>query len=278
MSTGTNFAWSVRREFWEHYRSLLYVPAAVAAIVFVGVLTGMLRHPWNFPAMEPAKRAIAVAMPYSIAASVILLTSFLVAFFYCLDTLHAERRDRSILFWKSMPVSDAASVLAKAFVAFIVLPVVGFTMALGTQLVVLGTSAALVPPLAGAPLGRMTIVMLYGVGIHALWFVPIYGYLLLVSAWAPRAPFLWAVVPPMALIAAEKLALDTGFVDALIRYRFVGAMHEGFSRGAMRGPIFELSQLEPARFFASPNLWIGLAVGAAFIYAAIRLRRRRDPS
>ena len=278
MSGQRNFHWSVRREFWEHYRSLLWVPVAVAIIVFASVLVGMLRHPWNLGALEPAKRAIAIAMPYSIAASVILLTSFLVAFFYCLDTLHAERRDRSVLFWKSMPVSDTTTVLAKFFVAAAVLPVIGFTVALATQLVVLAASTAIVPGLADVRLGQMTVVMMYGIAIHALWFVPIYGYLMLVSAWAPRAPFLWAIIPPIALVAAEKLAFDTGFISSVLRYRFMGAMTEGFSPGAMRGPITQISQLEPARFFASPNLWIGLAIGAACIYAAIRLRRQRDPS
>jgi ABC-2 type transport system permease protein len=278
MSGHCNFSWSVRREFWEHYRSLILVPAAVAIVVFASVLVGMLRHHWNLGALEPAKRAVAIAMPYSIAASVILLTSFMVAFFYSLDSLHAERRDRSVLFWKSMPVSDATTVLAKAFIAFAVMPAIGFAAALVTQLLVLAAATALVPGLGDVALGQMTVVMMYGLAIHALWFVPIYGYLMLVSAWAPRAPFLWAIIPPIALVAAEKLALDTGFVASVLRYRFMGAMTEGFTPGAMRGPITQISQLEPARFFASPNLWIGLAIGAACICGAIRLRRQRDPS
>ena len=66
-----------------------------------------------------------------------MLTAFLVGVFYCLDALHGERRDRSILFWKSLPVSDLTTVLAKASVPCRVLPPRAFALALATQLMLL---------------------------------------------------------------------------------------------------------------------------------------------
>jgi ABC-2 type transport system permease protein len=249
---------------------------ALAAFSF-----GFARHAGGIraiEALEPAKRAITVALPFSMVASVVLLSSFIVGLFYSLDALHAERRDRSVLFWKSMPVSDWTTVLAKAFVPIAVQPVVAFTIALATQLLMLAVSAVLLPPFAEVNLAQMTAVMAYGLAIHALWFAPIYGYLLVMSAWAPRMPLLWAVTPVVAAIGVEKIAFGSDFLAYVLRYRFMGAMIEGFAPNALKNPVTQLSQLEPAHFFASPNLWLGLAIAAAFLYAAVRLRRYREPN
>ena len=279
MSPFSNFHWSVRRELWEH-RSVTLVPIAVAIVAWVSFLVHVVRNPGKATAMAalaPAKRAIAAAMPFSMVASVVLLSSFVVGVFYALDALHAERRDRSVLFWKSMPVSDTTTVLAKAAIPFALLPFIAFVAALSTQLLMLPIAHGSLP-LADLDLGRMTLVMAYGVAIHALWFAPIYAYLLLVSAWAPRAPLLWTIVPFVVIAFAEKIAFGTAFALSVLRYRVLGAMSEGFAPNALHSPITQLSQLEPARFFASPNLWLGLAFAAACIYGAIRLRRHRDPS
>jgi ABC-2 type transport system permease protein len=279
MSPLSNLYWSLRRELWEH-RSITLVPIAVAVVALVSFLVHVVRNPGNpaaLAALAPAKRAISVAMPFSMVASVILLSSFVVGLFYALDALHAERRDRSVLFWKSMPVSDTITVLAKFAVTFAVLPAIAFAAALATQLLMLPIAHSSLP-LGDLDLGRMTVVMMYGVAIHALWFAPLYAYLLLVSAWAPRAPLLWTILPFLALAAAEKIALGSAFLLSVLRYRLVGAMSEGFAPNALHTPITQLSQLEPARYFASPNLWLGLAFAAACIYGAIRLRRHRDPS
>jgi ABC-2 type transport system permease protein len=278
MTRRSHFYWSVRRELWEH-RSIFWVPLAVAALAMASFLVGFARHVGGergLEAMESAKRAATIALPYSAVASAVLLSSFIVALFYALDALHAERRDRTVLFWKSMPVSDTVTVLAKAFVPFAVAPAIAFVAALAAQLLMLAASAAILPILSDVRLGQMTVVMAYGVAIHALWFAPIYGYLLLVSAWANRAPIVWAVVPVFGLMAAENIALGTNFVGAVLRYRFMGAMTEGFAPNSLKGPITQLSQLEPAHFFASPNLWLGLVFAAAFIYAAVHLRRSRE--
>jgi ABC-2 type transport system permease protein len=123
----------------------------------------------------------------------------------------------------------------------------------------------------------MTLVMLYGLAVHALWYAPIYGWLLLVSAWAKRAPFLWAVLPVFAGFVVEKIAFGTSHVASLVRYRVLGAMSEAFALDAMSEPITQVSLLDPVRFLGSPGLWIGLAFAAAFLAAATWLRRRREP-
>ena len=276
-----NFRWSVRRELWEH-RSVFWGPLAVGIVAIAAWFVYVTRHTNELrrvAALAEPKRAIAISMPYSMAASLILLTAFVVGMFYCLDALNAERRDRSILFWKSMPVSDTTTVLAKAFVPFAVLPAVGFVVTLVVQGLMLLASGPVLPiQWDELHLGTMTMVMAYGLAVHALWFAPLYGYLLLVSAWARRAAILWAVLPIFAIAVAEQIALGTAWFASAMRYRFMGAMAEAFAPNALHGPITELSQLTPAKYFSTPNLWLGLVFAAAFIYAAIHMRRRREPT
>jgi ABC-2 type transport system permease protein len=278
------FRWSVRRELWEH-RSVFVGPLAVAAIVLLAFFYHVGRVA-VIPAADPGKRAHIAALPYSAAASAILFTSLVVAFFYCLDSLNAERRDRSILFWKSMPVSDLTTVLAKFTVPFVAIPLVAAAVALASQVVMMVTVSIVLAakgmdpgyPWEIFPLPRMTVVMLYGLFVHALWYAPIYGWLMLVSAWARRAPLLWAVLPFIAIMAVEAITMGSSTFASAIRYRLAGAVKEAFSVDALKAPVMELSQLEPARFFSNSNLWLGIAFALACVAAAVYLRRSREPN
>jgi len=287
MNTRATLAWSLRRELWEH-RSVYIAPLVAAGIALLAFIVHVGKQAEILKALlqaDSVKRMTVVAMPYGIMASVILFTSFVVALFYCLDALYAERRDRSILFWKSMPVSDRMTVLSKALVPMAVLPAVAFGVALASQLLLVVASGAVLAARgvdvgevwSALPLAQMTVVMAYGLVVHALWYAPIYGWLLLVSAWAKKAPFLWAVFPVFAVFVFEKIAFDTSYLFSLVKYRFTGAMTEAFMPGASKGFVTTLDQLDPARFVASPGLWLGLVAAALFLVAAIRIRRSREP-
>jgi ABC-2 type transport system permease protein len=279
--------WSVRRELWEN-RSVYIAPLAIAAVVLFGFLVSTLHWRRRFRAvlaLDPAAQPAALAMPYSIAATLIIVTSLIVGAFYCLEALLGERRDRSILFWKSLPVSDLTTVLSKISIPLVVLPVTAFAISLATQLAMLLWATAVL--LLGGPrdatlwtrlpLVQMTLVMFYGLTVHVLWHAPLYAWLLLVSAWARRTPFLWAVLPPMVLGVLEGIAFQTHYFGRLLRYRVVGAMEEAFALKAGDKDILQLTQLDPLRFLGSPGLWIGLVAAAAFLAAAARLRRYREP-
>ena len=124
------FYWSVRRELWEH-RSLFLAPMAVGALGIFGFVLSLLRPeqtPDGLTAIPSSFDPTALAMPYSHAAMLITLTGLVVSFFYALDALYSERRDRSILFWKSLPVSDWTAVLAKAAIPIAVMPLLMFAL------------------------------------------------------------------------------------------------------------------------------------------------------
>jgi ABC-2 type transport system permease protein len=283
--------WSVRRELWES-RSIYIAPLVVAAVVLFASLIGTIGLPRRMRAAsaldDPAKVHAAIVKPYSMAPAPIILVTFLVGIFYSLDALHGERRDRSILFWKSLPVSDLTTVLSKASIPLAVLPLIGFVLGLATQRLVLLLSAAV---LLGSGVSPATLwaefrffqeplVMLYGLTVHVLWFAPIYGWLLLVSAWARRMPVLWAALPPFAIVLVEKIAFGTSHFCSLLQHRVTGAMTEAFAVTSARGSdqsFDKLTQLDPVRFLSTPGLWVGLAITAACLAAAVRLRHDREP-
>jgi ABC-2 type transport system permease protein len=271
--------WSVRREFWE-YRSLYIAPLAVAALTLFGYLIATMGYAISKPNL--AQRRAALEEPLSFAAGVIMGTAFIVSIFYSLDALHGERRDRSILFWKSLPVSDFTTVLSKASIPLIVLPLLAFAIVVATQLImlILSTLVLLGSGLSIAtlwiPVFQMSLMLLYHlVTVHMLWYAPLYGWLLLISAWARRAPFLWAALPPLAICAVEKIAFNTMHVAAMLQNRLGGGAEAVTAPGTL--PMDPMTHLTPGNFISSPGLWIGLVIAAGFLAAAVRLRRYQGP-
>src|SRR5881397_2841946 len=141
-ATPQPFYWSVRRELWEN-RSIYVAPILVGVVVLFGFLVSTIGLPERRRAvllLDPAKARTGIEAPYDMAAIMLILTAFIVGLFYCLDALHGERRDRSILFWKSLPVSDLTTVLAKASIPLVVLPVLVFAIIVVTQMILLLSS------------------------------------------------------------------------------------------------------------------------------------------
>jgi ABC-2 type transport system permease protein len=239
------------------------------------------------PPLTPAQRRSMVSIPFYMIAGVMMATMFLVAVFYCLGGLYNERRDRSILFWKSLPVRDLTTVLSKVTVPMVILPAVVLVVALGTQLTLYAIGAMAYASTARAdgspsvPLGDILAITAYGFVILTLWWAPLYAWFLLVSGWAKRAPFLWAVLPPIGLAVGEKIAFGTTHLGGLIQSRLFGAGDAGFIKpqhmipGTM--PEVGISQIDAGKFFTSPGLWLGFLATAGMLAAAVWMRRRREP-
>ena len=285
------FFWSVRRELWEN-RSIYLAPLVAAGVVLFGfgiTAFSLPQRRLNALALESARQRAAIEMPYDAAAMMIMFTVFIVGIVYCLEALHGERRDRSILFWKSLPVSDLTSVLSKAIVPLAILPLLTFVIILVTQFIMLVLSTVVLLPsgLAGTtwqllPWPRLLLILLYGLVTCTLWEAPIFAWLLLVSSWARRATFLWAVLPWLAISAIEKLAFDTTFFIRMLVHRLTGGFEEGFvvvhyPKDAHVPVVDRLMQFDPLKFLTSPGVWIGLVIAVVFIAAAVRMRRYRGP-
>ena len=296
--------WSVRRELWEN-RYVYVAPLVVAAVMLVGFLISTYGLPERRRAvlqLDLAHQQAAIGKPYDIAAIILILAGFIIGLFYCLEALHGERRDRSILFWKSLPVSDLTTVLAKAIIPLAVLPLVSFAIIIATQLammlmtnVILLANGVSVTTFAQVPVFEQSPALAYGLVTLALWHAPVYAWMLVVSAWAQRATFLWAVLPPLVIGVSERLAFNTMYFASMLKSRLGGSFVHAFTvnpQSAAIGavpipgtrhayPAF-LAQVanpipDPVGFLTTPGLWIGLAVAAGFIALAVWLRRYRDP-
>jgi ABC-2 type transport system permease protein len=300
----------IRREFWEH-RALWLAPLVVAGLLVVLTLLSGGVHISGDARVEIDGSEIdfVKALTEERAAKLFgvliaglyvpqLIVMFVVLGFYMLDALYSERKDRSILFWKSLPVSDAHTVLTKALVALVVVPLGVWLLSVVTSLAIVGSLSL---KLGGGPLANLVQwntpiwfgaqgAMFTGTLIAALWYAPIAAALLLISAWARRNVFLWAVLPPIGLMLLEETAFNTSHVARFIEYRFGGffdAMGMGVNRAEpATGPgatdqqfahIAEVyNRLDVTPLLANIDLWLGVAAAAAMLWLAMQIRRRRD--
>lgn len=282
------FYWSVRRELYE-YRSIYLAPLAIGGVILLGFVFVLVRLPQDMRTpggmqMMMMNHRDRIAQPFDFAAGLIMAAAFLISVFYSVETLYGERRDRSILFWKSLPVSDLTSVLAKASIPLFVLPVIAYGVTLVLEIIMLLLSSAVV---AGNGLSvtqfwnhlqmfpMMFNLFYHIVTVHMLWYAPLYAWLLLISAWAKRVPFLWAVLPPFAIGIFEKMAFHTAHFAAFMQWRFSGGREA--IEGAQGNVLDPEMHLTPGPFLATPGLWLGLLFAAVFLIAAARLRRQRAP-
>ena len=278
------FYWTLRRELWE-WRAIYLGPAAIAVVYLLAYAVSVVHLPQEMRAvmaMDAEKAHAAVMHPYDIAAGLIMAATMLASLYYAVEALYSERRDRSILLWKSMPVSDTMTVLTKAAVAIFFMPLVGWVLTFVTHLLVLLLSSAVLSA-NGMSAGMYwehlhfvhmsTGLFLHLMLGHTLWYAPFFAYFLLVSAWAPRAPLLWATLPPLAAGFLEKFLFHTTYFAQMVGNQLATGPDSGTQK-----PLADMMGFSFEHFFGSPGMWVGLVVAAAFLYAAIRVRRERGPA
>jgi ABC-2 type transport system permease protein len=314
------FTWLLKREFWEHKGAFFWTPIVVGSVMIFfiavslvlalsGLKGGMQINGVDvsslanvMSASDKAEFVARFTAGYPVFAMPIFIALAFCIFFFCLGALFDERKDRSVLFWKSLPLSDSATVLSKVAMALLVAPLIALAAAIATSILLvlficLGAAFAGVNIFSEVLSSSATyLAPLQFVGmlpIYALWALPTVGWLLMVSAWARSKPFLWAVgVPVMAGILATWLTkmLGIGWNIAWFWKHVVGrllgsVLPGGWLEPAMRSRGDMSANLEPTlgntlvqswQVLGNANIWIGVAVGAAMIYAAIRLRRWRD--
>ena len=228
-----------------------------------------------------------------------------VVFFYCLGTLYDERKDRSVLFWKSLPVSDRDTVLSKVVSALVVAPTLAVGAAIVTMFAFLIVISVVVVLHHGNPVDliwgpgsplKVAASLLACIPVYALWALPTVGWLMLCSAWSNSKPFLWAILLPVFswIIVAwfglmNVFSLDAAWYGRNIVARGLVSVFPGswYMNDAVKGQL-SMHVNSPGDIanaidigkswavFGSTELWIGALVGAVMIFAAIRLRRWRD--
>jgi ABC-2 type transport system permease protein len=280
------FYWSLRRELWEN-RFIYLAPLGVAGVFLFGYLiSAILPVRMHVGWAIDLHHHVVIAEPYDIVAGLMMLTTMVVNVFYCADALYGDRRDRSILFWKSMPVSDLTTVLAKASIPLVVVPVVVWAAAFAAQWIMLLVSSAVLLT-RGLSVSafwselsffRMSLLLLYHIiTSHTLWPAPVYCWLLLVSSWARRAVLLWAALPVLAIGGLEAIVFRSWHFAALVGGRLVGAAPATDFRSPDTFPTNPMTHITPDRFLSNSGVWMGLAVAALFLALAVWMRHTREP-
>jgi ABC-2 type transport system permease protein len=316
----------VRREFWEH-RSLWIAPLVWAGIIVIlSAFAFFVLIPRHAPEgvfeatkieeiqglsdadREELRQAVQQAKAHdapraTISFSLLGISAFMslfacvVVFFYLIDCLFTERRDRSILFWKSLPLSDTQVVLSKLGVALIAVPIGTVLLATVTTLVLFALFwLQFHDTLIGNALAdwnfiswlKALVVELAILLCGVMWYAPIAAYFLLLSVWARKLVFLWAIVPLVALPALEGIFFQSKHVLMFLGQRFVGfipAMNldeRAFNMGShdSDGPHISdiLAAVDISGVLLSAEAWVGLVAAAAMVYVTIRIRRYRDDS
>jgi ABC-2 type transport system permease protein len=308
--------WLIKREMWENKGMLVWTPIAIAVAIALLALSALFLgrthelqvdgQSFGNVTIEGAVRtrmADTLAQAYIGAGMPVLMVLGLLVFFYCLSALHDERRDRSLLFWKSLPVSDFTTVLSKTLLAMVVAPLItmGITVVLGL-LVLLATCLFLLTHgtnMFGAVLASpdfyLTPLRLVGLlPVYILWALPTVGWLLMVSSMARSKVFLWAVGTPvittLLLLWADRalnLGVDAAWFASHITNRILLGVVPGswlaFSRDTVSlAHDAHTLPLPDAIFNASwatlggISVWIGAAAGIAMIAVAVYMRRHRE--
>jgi ABC-2 type transport system permease protein len=292
------FYWSVRRELWEN-RSLFIAPLVAGGIAIIALILNAMHLQQGMQALSvltPEKQRMLVSGVNGGIAFLITMVMNITVFFYLLDALQGERKDRSVLFWKSLPVSDTTAVLGKLFTALAMSAAIVIVVTLATQLIVLlvATVIVMIGGVSPAPiwnnlqLFQLTVALIYAQVALSLWYAPIAAWLLLVSAWAKRVAILWAVLPPVAIMLFERVAIGTHYVQDMLAYRLRDGVATAFIRRTHDADIAiggvnsiaardVFDALNPVGFFTNPWLWVGLVVAAGLVAAAIWMRRYREP-
>lgn len=310
----------VKREYWEHRGGFFWAPLIASAVYILMSLVGVaLGHQVNSggsdlnlsniitQVSDPTKASEigqAVQFAFQTLGFMPMVVTIFVIFFYCIGALYDERKDKSILFWKSLPTSDRDTVLAKLFSAAVVAPAIGTIIVMATSLILFliisvivmfkGHNPAPLWNISGIAGGAVNLALT--MVITALWALPTIGWLMLCSSWARRVPFLWATVLPILAGITVWITgimgvfhLDSGwFWSNIVGRSLLGLipnmeMIYRYNNDATNLEIhapddfFQLFTVgNTAQGFANPELWIGVVVGIAMVVAAIKMRRYRD--
>jgi ABC-2 type transport system permease protein len=286
-AAGRLLAWSVRRELWQH-RAVFVVPALISAFFIGAALLAALTGPdliRQLHEADPGRRAQFLAMPLAISGEVLRFIGFVIAAAYSIGAFYTERRDRSLLFWKSLPVPDWIAAVGKAAIPLAVVPaitMVAITVTYAAMLLI-ESIAFLVAGFSPATLLSESAVisilpgMAAAIVFQTLWQAPLYGFLLLISSWASRVPVLFVLLAPPAAAIIESFVFGTSWVFDTVKARFTDGFANVMSRDAHAQLADPGAVGNAIAYLAAPAVWAGLLVAAGFIALTVWMRRRAEP-
>jgi len=300
-----SFHMLIKREFWEHKGSMYYTPA-IMAIVFaclliLGAFTGasvMSNNGYHFKLLEELpnllkqftafddqERSRGVQMGLYAPLMLFGFVMLIISLFYALGSLYDERKDRSILFWKSLPISDTTTVVSKFMSITLLIPILYFAI-IGIFQVFLLLFATMGAWFAGGSgveiwaasnLFMVFINSLLSMLAASLWLAPVWAWLMLASSWAKKVAFLWGTLPILIITIAEGWVLHSSYFITMIGNRIA----QGFvainsnMHFLSEGQMFDIPVSYWSQLVTSIEFWAGLFVSFILLAAATYTRRYR---
>jgi ABC-2 type transport system permease protein len=313
--------WLLKREFWENKGGFFWAPVIAGALFIalnvmmglVGIVTadrskieiGALKIDQALQYSDPtvmAQVGASLDLFMVLITALVMLITAVVVFFYSISALYDERRDRSILFWKSLPLSDSQTVLSKVLAAALIAPAIGLVAGIVTALLM-----SLVAGMFGLYFSqnlfgvmfsashpfKVAFVLAASLPVAAVWALPTIGWLMLCSVWARSKPFLWAVALPVAagiMVSWFDMLRSFAIPDSWFWKHVVARMLISVLPGSWLS-LGETSRIsihsaeeasalislgEVYSTFGRLDIWVGAAAGVAMLVLAIRMRRWRD--
>lgn len=309
----------IRREIWESPVAFKWTPVVIAGFILLVTILLLIigarvdnEQVFTIDGIrmyadmaDDQQKLLASGIMFSVGA-LFHQIMFLVVVFYLAGSLYDDRRDRSILFWKSLPVSDQMTVASKILTAMAAAPIMYFVGIALIQLALLliasgyGLMAGIgvfAEILAPANLPRVWLVTLAGSLVQSLWLLPIYAWLMFCSSWAPRLPILIAVLVPVLIgmfqhfwsffsnfrlpdfnllwVIVERIG--RGVMPSQIKWEDLGDNGNG-SPTVMPDAELLMSLDSVGAYLLMLEMWIGVAIGLLFLAGSVWFRRRATDS
>ena len=275
------FAALIKRELLEHRNLFIGGPVLLAvllsaAIVWVlnfgskEVLLAALRRLGSITEGVAGADLAPLLMPVSIPWVIALYVCILA---YLVNTLYQDRRDGSVLFWQSMPVSNLKTVLSKVLTGCFIAPLLTVAVLFVWMLVFAFAIVifAAINDVATVGLGQLLVAIIDSMWLvyltmimASLWLLPTIGWLLVFSAFAKGQPLMWAIGTFVLIVMLEGFIFDSQYLANWAESR------SGFYRYLV---------LEPADFIErlfTYDTFFGIVLGALVITGATYMRRFTD--
>lgn len=292
----------VKRELQEHKWGFVYLPwiiaafmSAVVVLVYLGI-TDVNTENFKFSTEIYSDQNVAQAMREStleqrssaIRAGLVVLGAPLVIALgfailaFSLTTFFDERKDKSIIFWRSLPVSDSFTVFSKLLVATVIAPLLLIPPLLVLHLIsvtvgsIFFVVADIVPFLwswEAYPFFDWVRVIL-SLWMQSLWSLPVITWIMLTGAYS-RKPVIAALLPPVVLTVCEEVAFSSSqFFDSLMERLQPWSRSENFPKDYENLRVAEINDIP--LLFSMTEFWMGILVSLVFIFFTIYFRSKSD--
>ena len=294
----------VKRELQEYKVGLIYAPFIVAfilSLVIVLVYFGVAdikTNEFNFSTSvyengEAVEwmRAATVDQKVAVIRSGLVVLGFPIAFVmifavlsYSLGTFFEERKDKSIIFWRSLPISDLKTVLSKVFIVVFVAPLIILPALIFLHVAALLTASIYFAVADIVPFtwiwNAYSIVdwfrIIFSLWMQLLWSLPILAWLMLAGAYS-RKPIVAAILPLVGLIAIERVVFGSAvFLATAIERIQPWSLMSSFPKQYEQLRVVEIADIP--LLLATQEFWYGILISVLLIGAIVYIRSRGEYS